>query len=597
MVHNALAMDLVTGPVDTTPLPPLAPSLLNLVLEGKMTEPDALQLLESLSTPHACSTLEQLAFDLGFRPSAEFLPCLTRVLDLCGPALKQCRWAAEGEVIPQLTANTSLQNVEIKMYRVTPRLRTIRRLFDAMLSNITSAQLEWLDIEISLGDIPDPSHATIEKMFEGAYSAPEAVSAFHAILCRGIFDGILAGDYRKVEHDEGFSADSRHSGVQITLEFYSTIKDVLHDVASAFMSAIKHHVITLFAPWLDRGVLRLVFIPPTFITSRPMPGMITSRSMSPAPSVVTCTSETAPTEFNLDRWTTEPTGLQLLQLLSTAPHPTCTTLGYLAFDLGFRPSTEFLLCLNRVLGLCGPALRHFSWAAEGEAIPQLTANSSLQDVRITLYGNTPRLRTIRKMFDAVLSNITSAQLEWLDIAIHLDDIPEPSYATIKKTFKEAYTAPEAVSTFHCILSRSVFDGLTAAGSGEPGVQITLFFDAYEDYSQTLSVKSAFMSAIETYVIALFAPWLDRAVLRLQFNTRDLDWDGTDTIPVHVPVTSTSSFKTPTSETTTQHADALVSEDEPAEAEPWGLGGGIEPELAVDMGQGWAESDDEVGCKP
>ncbi|KAH9831806.1 uncharacterized protein C8Q71DRAFT_285918 [Rhodofomes roseus] len=185
-----------------------------------------------------------------------------------------------------------------------------------------------------------------------------------------------------------------------------------------------------------------------------------------------------------DEEMTEPIALQVLGLLST--HHACSTLEHLKFVLNFEPSAEFLLRLTHVLDLCGPTLKYFDWNVKAEVIPQLTANTSLQIVWITIVCNTPRLRTIQKIFDAVLSNITSSQLERLSIEIHLDN-SEPLFdaTTIEKTFKRAYSTPGSTSqAFHSILSRDVFDGLPAAASRysifQSGVKITLSFDASDD---------------------------------------------------------------------------------------------------------------------
>ncbi|KAH9919914.1 uncharacterized protein B0H18DRAFT_1026127 [Fomitopsis serialis] len=66
-----------------------------------------------------------------------------------------------------------------------------------------------------------------------------STSNFHAILSRNVFDQLQA---RSVLIQVGFMAQARNQD-------------------ATMLSAIKSHMITLFAPWLDRGIVQLQFGP------------------------------------------------------------------------------------------------------------------------------------------------------------------------------------------------------------------------------------------------------------------------------------------------------------------------------------------------
>lgn len=159
----------------------------------------------------------------------------------CEPILFQILtgFNVDSPFIPQLTMNTSLEEIELTCNAVTPRPRTIRRILSTILSDITSTALKRLDTDIYLTDA-EPLQGTDEEPFN-AVDTPDATSAFHSILSRSVFDGLPAFQHGL---DRGVSV---------------WIKAVREDAAS--MRAIKSHLVALFAPWLDRGVLELKLIP------------------------------------------------------------------------------------------------------------------------------------------------------------------------------------------------------------------------------------------------------------------------------------------------------------------------------------------------
>ncbi|KAH9831827.1 uncharacterized protein C8Q71DRAFT_286751 [Rhodofomes roseus] len=214
----------------------------------EVAETPALQLLRLLSTPGARSSLHNLTLGLQFRPSAELLLYLTRLLHLCGRSLKRFWWEVDGDsrIIPPLTANASLKDLVISLNHVPPRLRTIQNIFKTVLSDITSTRLGLLYLNINL-DVPEPLQAAIEETFEGA-DASDSISAFHSILSRSVFDELPT-----VGYETGYE-----TGVHITVS--CNTEDLPSDIEAlkpAFISAIKPHVLALFSPWLDRGVLCL----------------------------------------------------------------------------------------------------------------------------------------------------------------------------------------------------------------------------------------------------------------------------------------------------------------------------------------------------
>ncbi|TFY62319.1 hypothetical protein EVJ58_g3931 [Rhodofomes roseus] len=124
--------------------------------------------------------------------------------------------------------------------------------------------------------------------------------------------------------------------------------------------------------------------------------------------------------------------------------------------------------------------------------------------------------------DAVLSDVASAHLKQLYINILLDD-PEPFQTAIEETSERANT-PCSTSDFHYILSHSVFDRLPATDTRYSGAHITVSFPNVDKPPGIAVVKSAFISAIKPHVAALFAPWLKRRVVEVEFYPDpDSEW--------------------------------------------------------------------------
>jgi len=224
----------------------------------------AAQLLKLVLTPQACSKLGALRLHIFAQNGqcAELGPCVTEVLRLSGAGLKKFEWCYDGErahdlihdVLPRLTANTFLTNLRMHFHWVNPSLSTIQSGLGTLLSDIRSPHLEHFTILISL------SSKTSEDGDEASLSEtdpPGSTSAFHTILSRSIFD----------QH----SRVSRHPSVYIFISMGRSKPQ--GEAQTATMSAIKSHMITLFAPWLDRGVLWLRFNPDPdgkiFITRNP----------------------------------------------------------------------------------------------------------------------------------------------------------------------------------------------------------------------------------------------------------------------------------------------------------------------------------------
>ncbi|KAH9919921.1 uncharacterized protein B0H18DRAFT_1026197 [Fomitopsis serialis] len=227
----------------------------------------ALQILLVLS-PQACSRLEALRFSFQcFQPHdrqcAEFVLRVTEVLRLAGAGLKTFEWEhapVDGKYsirddVPRLTANTSLTNLTIALC-VDPSPTSIQRALDTLLSDIRSPHLERLTIYIHL----TPSRTrydTSEDRDETSVSAdpPGSTSTFHAILSRSIFDQLpaLSGD----------SAQGTSVFIEVGWAYYgSPVSEPQEEAArTTALSAIKSNMITLFAPWLDRGVMQLYFDP------------------------------------------------------------------------------------------------------------------------------------------------------------------------------------------------------------------------------------------------------------------------------------------------------------------------------------------------
>ncbi|TFY51215.1 hypothetical protein EVJ58_g10683 [Rhodofomes roseus] len=141
----------------------------------------------------------------------------------------------------------SLKRLYVMLNHVTQRLWTIQRILNTVLSDITSTRLEEVWIDICLDSL-EQAQTAITETFERA-NTPDSTFAFHSILSRSIFASLpyVGG----------------HQGVHIKVSF--TTDELPWSIPGRkrklFMLAIKFHMLALFAPWLDRGVLELRFWP------------------------------------------------------------------------------------------------------------------------------------------------------------------------------------------------------------------------------------------------------------------------------------------------------------------------------------------------
>ncbi|KAH9919917.1 uncharacterized protein B0H18DRAFT_1026144 [Fomitopsis serialis] len=226
----------------------------------------ARQILLVLS-PQACSRLEALRVfflcwhcQLHDRQRAEFVLRVTEVLCLAGAGLKKFQWEhnpVDGDLIhddvPRLTANTSLTNLTITLC-VDPSLPSIQRALDTLLSDIRSPHLERLTVMINLIRTQhDDTSEDRDKTSVSEADPPGSTSTFHAILSRSIFDQLPA--VSEPYHES--------AGVFIAVRwayYGSPVSEPQEEAArTTALSAIKSNMITLFAPWLDRGVMQLSF--------------------------------------------------------------------------------------------------------------------------------------------------------------------------------------------------------------------------------------------------------------------------------------------------------------------------------------------------
>ncbi|TFY62317.1 hypothetical protein EVJ58_g3933 [Rhodofomes roseus] len=184
----------------------------------------ALQLLQLLVTPKSCSELEEFQIHLTDRPSATLVSCTSRVLHTSGHRLSGLMWRCSAdldlEVTPSLAGNTSLQSA-----------------LTAVLSDIVSVDLQHVYIRFTLAclEVLPQDHGRTPAVLDPA----ESISAFHAILSREIFNGLPLR-----------TADK---GVWVVFD----VGDIHGNLA--VVATIKAYMITLFTPWLDRGIVELRF--------------------------------------------------------------------------------------------------------------------------------------------------------------------------------------------------------------------------------------------------------------------------------------------------------------------------------------------------
>jgi len=222
-----------------------------------------------------------------------------------------------------------------------------------------------------------------------------------------------------------------------------------------------------------------------------------------------------------------PWASQLLELVST--QRACSHLNNMLF--AFRnssPSPELVARITEVLRLAGSGLKTLRWRGDltedeiHKGFPQLGASTSLTGLVVELRRVISTLPRIQRVLSTLLNDIKSPHLERLHIKIYLFH-----YEMFQHGSELAETAPpDSTSAFHNILSRSVFDTLPVSAAAAVASQ------SYADVCVELVMEgsqqsAAPMSTIKAYMIALFAPWLDRGVLQLRaFPDPDGEWSVT-----------------------------------------------------------------------
>jgi len=204
----------------------------------------ALQLL-TLVSPRMCYKLRKLVIKLVDRPCAELIAEVTSILQSSGAAFEEFDWDTPlGVAVPRLSANTSLKSLYIRLL-LPSSPQIIQRTLEALLSDITSPHLRRISLDIGLRR---------SEILQDAYEVPasstdttETIPTFHTILCRDIYSRLPKNGV-KIEFDLPWGRrkpKDKHA-----------------------MSGIKSHMLALFAPWLDRGILEHKFDPDPDITAQ-----------------------------------------------------------------------------------------------------------------------------------------------------------------------------------------------------------------------------------------------------------------------------------------------------------------------------------------
>ncbi|KAH9829954.1 uncharacterized protein C8Q71DRAFT_727728 [Rhodofomes roseus] len=165
-----------------------------------------------------------------------------------------------------------------------------------------------------------------------------------------------------------------------------------------------------------------------------------------------------------------------------------------------------------------PAIQSFGLA------PSLANNTSLRRLSMLFDEVIPSSQGIQRILSSMLSDITSIHLQHLICFILIanrDMLPQSDETPLAVT-----DSIDSISTFHAILSSTTFDGLPVCTSNT-GVHIHFHMEEIWD-------KPAMMSALKTHMIALFAPWLDRRIVELQFVSGGTSWQLVRTVPTSDP---------------------------------------------------------------
>ncbi|KAH9841515.1 uncharacterized protein C8Q71DRAFT_803309 [Rhodofomes roseus] len=203
----------------------------------------AVQLMSLVSTTPTCSQLEELIIrhEDTSGPVAELLSDVQHTLHVSGAALKKFTWVwpcnSDSQLVPRLTSNRSLRQVEVTLTNVPPSLRIIESALVNLISNLTSATGLSIRIHLqhpeSLQDVYDISRLRTD--------GTDPIPAFHTIICSALFDEFTG------EH------------ASIAVDFLERNHPFQTQVAT--MSIIRSHIVALFAPWLDKKVLGLLLDP------------------------------------------------------------------------------------------------------------------------------------------------------------------------------------------------------------------------------------------------------------------------------------------------------------------------------------------------
>ncbi|KAH9831829.1 uncharacterized protein C8Q71DRAFT_861502 [Rhodofomes roseus] len=208
-----------------------------------MDVPDrsALQLLQLLATPLSCSKLVNFSISFVGRPSTALLSSTSRVLQLSGPTLRKLSWhisvVLDLEVTPSLAGSTSLRTLAVVLRDIAPSPQKIQSALSAVLSDVASTDLQRVELSLTLAQLK-----VLSQSWHGPPPAvlgtAESIPAFHTILTRDIFNGLP----RPRADDTGVLVDVDVKNIQ--------------DNPTA-VATIKAHMVTMFSPWLARGILQL----------------------------------------------------------------------------------------------------------------------------------------------------------------------------------------------------------------------------------------------------------------------------------------------------------------------------------------------------
>ncbi|KAH9830650.1 uncharacterized protein C8Q71DRAFT_362161 [Rhodofomes roseus] len=145
--------------------------------------------------------------------------------------------------MPSLTRNPSLRYLEIMLLDVTPSPQKIHTTLTAVLSNIVSVDLQGVEIQLALAHLevfPRPQNH--ERRPALVLNPAESIAVFHTILSRVVFNGLPRNPWT-----------NQRQGIEVSLD----VRNIQNNPTA--VATIKAYLITLFTPWLDRGIVQLSF--------------------------------------------------------------------------------------------------------------------------------------------------------------------------------------------------------------------------------------------------------------------------------------------------------------------------------------------------